>query len=210
MKTVCTDEKTGIQALERKAADLPMQAGRVRKQEYEYERHGTKCLIANFEVVTGKIISPSITDTRTEADFEAHIERTIKSDPAVKKWQFVTDQLNTHQSESLVRLVSRIEGIPDDSLGKKGISGILENKKTRAEFLSNEQHSVYFTYTPKHCSWLNQVEIWFGVLCRKLLKRGNFSSKEDLEQKIERFIAYFNIVLAKPYKWIYDGKPCKQ
>ncbi len=196
--------------MERKAADLPLQAGRVRKQEYEYERHGTKCLFANFEVTTGKIISPSITDGRTEADFVEHIKQTIASDLKAKKWCFIIDQLNTHQSEGLVRLVARLNGIPEDSLGEKGLSGILENMKTRAAFLSDEQHTVYFTYTPKHCSWLNQVEAWFGILCRKLLKRGNFSSKEDLEEKIERFIAYFNIVLAKPYKWTCNGKPCKQ
>ena len=209
LKTVSTDEKTGIQALQRKAADLPMKAGYIRKQEYEYERHGTKCLIANFDVVTGKVISPSITDRRTEADFLAHIQQTVESDVAVAKWRFIADNLNTHQSEGLVRWVAQLAGIAPDTLGEKGKSGILERQKTRAKFLADEQHPVYFIYTPKHCSWLNQVEIWFGVLCRKLLKRGNFLSKEDLAQKIRDFIVYFNIVMAKPYKWNYDGKPCK-
>lgn len=186
-----------------------MRVGQPRKREYEYERHGTQCLIANFDVVSGQIISPSITDTRTEKDFCDHTKQTVESHPEVLRWRFIADNLNTHQSESLVRWVAHLNGISEDKLGEKGKSGILESQKKRAEFLADDSHSVFFIYTPKHCSWLNQVEIWFGVLCRKLLKRGNFSSKEDLAQKIKAFIVYFNIVLAKPYKWTYDGKPCK-
>lgn len=186
-----------------------MKAGQIRKQEYEYERHGTKCLIANFDVVTGKIISPSITDRRTEEDFLAHIKQTVQSDLEVLKWRIIADNLNTHQSAGLVRWVAELDGISQDTLGEKGKSGILESMKSRAAFLTDESHSVFFIYTPKHCSWLNQIEIWFGVLCRKLLKRGNFSSTEDLAKKIASFIDYFNIVLAKPYKWTYDGKPCR-
>jgi transposase len=208
IKTISTDEKTGIQALERKAEDLPLKKGMNRKQEYEYDRHGTKCLIGNFDVVEGKIISSSITNTRTELDFYEHIKKTVESDKSVKKWRFIADNLNTHQSESLVRYVAKLAGISQDSLGEKGVSGILENMKTRAEFLKNDNHSVYFIYTPKHCSWLNQIEVWFGILCRKVLKRGNFKSKEDLTKKIEDFIDYFNVALAKPFKWNYNGKPC--
>ena len=101
-------------------------------------------------------------------------------------------------------------GIIDEDLGEKGKTGILKNMKTRAEFLKNDQHPVYFVYTPKHCSWLNQIEIWFGILARKLLRRGSFTSIEDLNQQVLAFIAYFNQVLAKPFKWTYDGMPCKK
>jgi transposase len=209
IKTVSTDEKTGIQALERTAKDLPMKAGHICKREYEYNRHGTKCLIANFDVVEGKIICPSITEKRTEVDFYEHVKKTVESDKSVKKWRFIADNLNTHQSETLVRYVAQLNEIPQDSLGEKGKSGILENMETRSDFLRKEEHTIFFIYTPKHCSWLNQIEIWFGILCRKVIKRGNFTSKDDLTKKIEDFIDYFNVVLAKPFKWTYDGKPCR-
>lgn len=188
---------------------MPVQVGHTRKQEYEYTRHGTQCLIANWDVSEGKIISPSVGDTRNEEDFVNHIEQTVQSDDTVKQWRFVVDNLNTHQSEGLVLYVAQLVNTPTELLGEKGKSGILKNMQTRAAFLQNQEHPVYFIYTPKHCSWLNQIEIWFGILSRKLIKRGNFTSKEDLKSKINKFIDYFNIVLAKPFKWTYNGKPCK-
>ncbi len=210
IKTVSTDEKTGIQALERNTADLPLQAGRVRRQEYEYTRHGTLCLIANWDVSEGKVISPTIGETRKEEDFKCHIQQTVESAPDVKKWRFVVDNLNTHQSEALVLWVAGLEGIPTDSVGIKGQSGLLKSMASRSLFLQNPAHRVCFIYTPKHCSWLNQIEIWFGILSRKLLRRGSFVSKQNLQEQIQRFILYFNEVLAKPFKWTYNGKPCKE
>ena len=118
----------------------------------------------------------------------------------------MSDCLNTHVSESLVRLVAKHGNITQD-LGEKGKSGILKSMATRKEFLADRSHAISFQYTPRHCSWLNQVEIWFGVLSRKLLKRGSFVSLDDLRQRLEAFIHYFNAVLAKPYKWTYTGKP---
>ena len=101
-----TDEKSSIQALERLHPSLPMRAGLIERQEQEYKRHGTRCLIANFEVATGKIIAPSIGPTRTNKDFAYHIEKTIATDPE-GEWIFVVDQLNIHQSEVLVKLVAK-------------------------------------------------------------------------------------------------------
>lgn len=209
VKTISTDEKTGIQALERNAPDLGVRAGKNRKIEYEYTRHGTLCLIANWDVAAGKIISPTIGETRNEEDFLRHIQQTVESDANVKQWRFVADNLNTHQSESLVEWVAQMEGVSAKELGVKGKKGILTNMNTRSAFLKNEAHFVHFIYTPKHCSWLNQIEIWFGILSRKALSRGNFTSQEDLKSKIEKFIDYFNMVLAKPFQWNYGGKPCK-
>lgn len=166
-------------------------------------------MIANWDVVAGKIISSSIGDTRKEEDFERHIQQTVQSDETVKKWRFVVDNLNTHQSEALVSYIAGLVKTPKDLLGEKGKSGILKSMETRAIYLQNEEHPVYFVYTPKHCSWLNQIEIWFGILSRKLIKRGSFKSKDDLKLQINKFIEYFNIVLAKPFKWTYNGKPCK-
>ena len=202
---VCTDEKTGIQALECKYPTLPMIPGQVELREFEYIRHGTLCLIPNFEVATGYIVAPSTGPTRTEKDFEAHIRQTIATDPD-GVWVFVADQLNTHQSESLVRLVAEECQIEED-LGIKGKSGILKSMKTRKAFLEDESHRIRFVYTPKHTSWLNQMEIWFSILVRKLLKRASFASVEELRQRILAFIDYFNRTMAKPFKWTYAGRP---
>lgn len=200
-----TDEKCGIQALERMHPTLPMRPGLVERREFEYIRHGTQVLIANFEVATGKIVAPTIGLTRTEADFLAHITRTIALDPE-GEWVFITDQLNTHQSESLVCLVATVCGLEQD-LGVKGKSGILKSMKTRANFLQNPAHRIRFVYTPKHTSWMNQIEIWFSILVRRILKRGNFTSVEELRKRILEFIDYFNQTMAKPFKWTYAGRP---
>lgn len=202
---VSVDEKTGIQALERKSLTLPMLPGLIERREFEYIRHGTLCLIANFEVATGQIIMPTIGPTRTETDFASHIAQTVASDPTAQ-WIFISDQLNTHKSETLVRWVAQECGI-EKELGKKGKSGILKSMKTRCEFLQDPGHRIRFVYTPKHTSWLNQVEIWFSILVRRLLKRASFSSADDLQQRILNFIEYFNKTLAKPFKWTYTGKP---
>ena len=205
---VSTDEKTGIQALERKHPTKPVKPGQVELQEFEYIRHGTQCLFANFEVATGKIMAPTLGNTRTEEDFANHIAQTIATNPA-GKWIIIVDQLNTHKSESLVNLVIKACAIEldDDSLGVKGKSGILQSMTTRKTFLEDKNHRIRFVYTPKHTSWLNQVEIWFSILVRKLLKRASFTSTEDLAQRILDFIEYFNKTMAKPFKWTYKGKP---
>ncbi len=202
---VSTDEKTGIQALERQPPIRPMRPGWVERREYEYIRHGTLALIANFEVALGRILTPSLGPTRTEEDFAAHIAQTIASDPG-GTWIFIVDQLNTHKSEALVRVVAQADDLAVD-LGVKGKVGILESMETRAAFLQDPTHRIQFVYTPVHTSWLNQVEIWFSILVRRLLKRGNFTSVDDLQQHILDFIAYFNRTMAKPFKWTYAGRP---
>ena len=190
------DEKTGMQALERIHASKPARPGLVERLEFEYHRHGTLCLIANFEVATGKIISPTLGPTRTEADFAAHIEATIATDPDAS-WIFVADQLDTHRSATLVELVAKRCGI-QENLGVKGQTGILKSKQTRRAFLQDPAHRIRFVYTPRHCSWLNQVEIWFSILARRLLKRASFTSLDDLRTRVLDFISYFNDVLGKP------------
>jgi transposase len=205
-RTVSIDEMTGIQALQRKHPGLPLRPGLVERREFEYLRHGTQCLIANFDVVTGQVIAPTCGERRTEADFLGHVQQTVATDPLAVRWNFVSDNLNTHQSESLVRYVAAVSGITDD-LGEFGKHGILHNKASRAAFLSDPSHKIVFHYTPKHCSWINQIEIWFSILVRKVLRRGNFTSTEDLKEKILSFIDYFNQTMAKPFQWTYEGKP---
>lgn len=200
-----TDEKTGIQALEPLYPTLPMKPGLVEYHEADYARHGTCCVIANFNIVSGKVTSPIIGPTRTEVDFMAHVAATIATDPTAP-WIFVVDNLNIHMSELLVSFVAAKCGVTAD-LGKKGKNGILKSMKTRQAFLEDAAHRIRFVYTPKHCSWLNQVECWFSILARKLLKRGIFASVEDLRQKILAFIGYYNETMAKPFKWTSNGRP---
>ena len=205
--TMSVDEKTGIQALERAAPDLPIMPGSCAKLEYEYIRHGTLCLIAALCVVTGKVF-PWMNETRTEADFVYFLWQLLATDPSAN-WIFVADNLNTHCSESLVRLVAELCDI-DEDLGVKDKSGILKSMASRSEFLSDESHRIRFVYTPKRCSWLNQIEVWFGILCRRLLKRSSFRSLEEMRERILAFVKYFNETLAKPFRWTFTGTPLKQ
>jgi len=200
-----TDELTGVQALERKHPGLPLAPGKVERREFEYIRHGTRSFTISRDVATGQIVEPYAGPRRTEADFLAHLQGVTASDATAQRWHFVVDNLDTHRSESLVRWVARASGL-DLELGQKGQWGILKDRQTRAAFLSDPSHRVVFHYTPKHTSWLNQVEIWLSILVRKLLQRGSFRSVTDLKQQVLDFIDYYNRTMAKPFKWTYQGK----
>jgi len=203
MRTVSVDEQTGIQALERLAPDLLPRVGTIARREYEYKRHGTTCLFGNLDVVSGKLLAPLLNATRKEKDFAGNIEGVVSLDRQ-GRWRFIVDNLNTHVSETLVRYVALACGIVDD-LGVKGRRGILKSMNSRREFLSDPSHRIHFLYTPKHCSWLNQIEIWFGVLRRKLTRYGSFKSVNELNQRILKFIEYYNQKFAHPYRWTCDG-----
>jgi hypothetical protein len=204
-RCVSTDELTGVQALERKHPGLPLAPGKVERREFEYVRHGTRSFILSRDIATGRVLAPHAGPTRTEADFLAHLQGVVATDPAAPRWHVVADNLDTHRSESLVRWVAALSGLGDLDLGVKSKSGILASRQSRAAFLSDPCHRVVFHYTPNHSSWLNQIEIWLSILTRKLLRRGSFASVEELTARVLAFIDHYNRT-AKPFKWTYLGK----
>jgi len=204
--TASIDEMPSLQALERIAEKIPMRSGQVERIEYEYKRHGTLCLIGSWDVALGQLIAPTIRPTRTEKDFAWHIHHTVATDPDAG-WVFVVDNLNTHCSETLVRWVARLEGIDESTLGAKGKAGVLQSMETRKAFLADRGHRIRFVYLPKHSSWLNQIEIVFGIVARRVMRRASFPSIDALKDRLLRFIDYFNRTFAKPFNWTYTGRP---
>jgi DDE superfamily endonuclease len=203
-RTVSTDELTGVQALERKHPGLPLAPGKVERREFEYVRHGTRSFILSRDVVTGHLLAPACGPTRTEADFLAHVQAVVATEPTASRWHIVCDQLNTHQSASLVEWVASRDHFQQE-LGIKGKSGLLASMPSRAAFLSDPSHCVVFHYTPKHSSWLNQMELWLSILVRKVLLRGSFTCVQDLQTGVFAFIDYYNRTMAKPFKWTRPG-----
>jgi transposase len=208
--TVSVDESTGLQANEKRAESLPAKPDQQAKEETQYTRHGTVCLTAAWHVVLGQIIYHTIQQTRNNDDFANFIEGMLSYDLA-GKWVIVLDNLNTHSSEALVRLIARLEGIDETTLGdKKKRKGILGSMKTRKAFLSDRSHRIRFVFTPKHSSWLNQIEVIFGIIKRRSLTGASFDSRNALIERLTRFITYFNETFAKPMNWTYTGRPTEQ
>jgi len=202
-----SDEKTGIQAISHSQISK-MRVGKLKRIESEYIRNGTTCLIASRNIKTGKLNAYTLGQTRKEEDFLGHVQEIVATQPD-KKHIIICDQLNTHKSASLVRWVASLcYGTID--LGAKGKDGILKSQKSRMEFLENKRHHVRFIYTPKHCSWMNQIENWFGILQRKVIKHGEFNSVDSLEKQISDFIRYYNNILSKPINWAFDAVKYRQ
>jgi transposase len=205
--TVCVDEMTSLQANERRAETKLPRPGEFGKREHQYTRHGTLSLTGSWDVTHGQMIHTTVAATRTGADFADHIEHTIQTAPEAN-WIFVMDNLNTHSSEEVVRRVASLLDIPSDTLGdKQKRRGILGSTQARREFLSDPAHHIRFVFLPKHSSWLNQIEVIFGVIAKRVMRHGSFTGTDDLKSKLLAFIDYFNRTFAQPFRWTYTGKP---
>ena len=205
--TVSVDEATGLQANEKRAETLPPKPDQDGKEETQYTRHGAVCLTAAWHVVLGQVIYHTIQQTRNNDDFANFIEQMLLLDRD-GKWVIVVDNLNTHSSEALVRLIARLEGIDEATLGdKKKRKGILGSMKSRKEFLSDPTRRIRFVFTPKHSSWLNQIEVIFGIVKRRGLAGASFKSQQQMIERLNRFIDYFNRTFARPMNWTYTGRP---
>ena len=205
LHVLSVDEKTCIQAIERYEATAPKSKGGHKRREFEYKRHGTTTLIAAVNVADGQLVHAHLKPTRDEKDFANFIKETVAMLPEMDRVVILSDQLNTHLSETLVRFVAEEGGYAPEDLGVKGQNGILKSMETRRAFLESEYHRVRFIFTPKHCSWLNPIENWFAKLQRHVIKNGNFLSVKELEDKIRRYIDFYNDRLAKASKWKFKG-----
>lgn len=206
VRTTCMDEMTSLQANQQRAPGKTSKPGKVAKTECQYTRHGTVSLTGSWDVVAGQMIWTTIAETRNNVDFAKHVEQTVRTDPAAS-WVIVVDNLNTHCGEPLVRKVAQLLGIDQDTLGQAKKHGILKSMESRRKFLSDRSHAIRFVYIPKHSSWLNQIEVIFGIISRRVMRGGSFASKTELKTKLLAFIEYFNRTFAKPMNWTYTGKP---
>jgi hypothetical protein len=181
---ICTDEKTGMQVLQRKYPTQPARPGHPEKREQDYIRHGTRALIASFVVPTGEVVW-DLGLTRTAQDFAAHLLHVARQ---VQGWQGVTwvlDNLNTHWSVEVCEVLAILNDLPFCPRS-------LRTGAQRRAFLTDPEHAYRFVFTPKHGSWLNQVELWFSVLARRFLRRGDFASPAEFEARLRAFLDDYN------------------
>lgn len=196
---ICADEKTGMQILQRAYPTQPGQPGKPEKREHEYIRHGVRAWLASFVVPTGHLVW-NLGQTRTSAAWGAHLANVVQQLPAMPRYDWVVDNLNTHWSLEVGRLVAQWCDVPYRP-------HTLQRGVQRRAFLSDPTHQHVFHFTPKHGSWLNQVGAWFSVLARRFLKRGDFDSAQDFDTRLCDYLEVYNTHHAHPYRWTYTGQP---
>jgi hypothetical protein len=196
---ICTDEKTGMQMLQRKYPTPPIAPGQPEKREHAYIRHGTRALRASLVVPTGPVVW-NLGATRTSADFVAHLTPVVQQLPDMNRYDWVVENLNTHWSLAVCRLLAQWCQVPC-------VANDLHRGGQRRAFLSDPSHKPGFHFTPRHGSWLHQVELWFSVLARRFLKRGDCSSAQDFAARLSDYLEVYNTHQAHPYRWTYTGQP---
>lgn len=199
----CVDEKTGIQALERETPDRPTRPAKVRRRDHRYRRRGTTCFIGVFQVATGKVWGRFV-ESRDAKTFAALLTEVCDAESVKRASEvhFVTDQLSTHWHLAVCEVVAKQSGLAYEPK-------TLKTGKLRKAFLLDAGKRVIFHFTPLRASWLDQIEIWFSILSRKVLLAESFTSVEDLQRKVYAFIEYYNRYLARPFRWTYTGASCR-
>ena len=182
---LCLDEKTGIQALKRKAPTKPVRRGQCQRTEFEYKREGTASLLAAFEVKTGHVQGRCISGLFDERNDSATFI------------DFVTDLMERYPKKTCGKLYLIMD------------NGSSHTSVETASFLLSNEDSLVPVFLPVHASWLNQVEMFFGVLSRRALKNVSFESVPALIARIMGYIAHHNNYKKHPYKWTKTGQPLK-
>jgi hypothetical protein len=196
---ICMDEKTGMQILQRCHPTQLARPGHPEKREQDYIRHGTRALLASFVVPTGAVVW-DVGETRTSDDFAAHLLHVVEQFRDWSRLTWVLDNLNTHWSLQACEILAALNNRPF-------CPRALQCGRQRRAFLTDADYPHRFVFTPKHGSWLNQVELWFSVLARRFLKRGDFASGAEFEERLRGFLDKYNEQQAHPYRWTYTGEP---
>jgi transposase len=192
----CFDECTSIQALERIAPVLPALDDKPAYKEFEYRRHGTTGVIAFLRPNTGKVFAKCASDHKTATLIEVFREHVCQQPPNVEL-HYIADNYSTHYTDAFCSLIAELSGIPYTPL-KEG--------KERRAWLQSHKKRIYIHFLPTHGSWLNMIEIWFGILKAKCLKDSNSRSVMALNTSIYNFTDMWNIYLAHPFNWKYTGE----
>lgn len=191
------DECPNIQILQRLLPDLQSAGMKKRLEEFEYIRHGTMDVLAFLHHADGKVYAECHADHTTNT-FLGVFRRHVLLCPKIGQIHYVMDNLTTHQSYKFCKLVAELCGI--DCPSEKTLNSLLK----RAAWLQLPNKRVVIHYTPYHGSWLNLIEIWFGIMNQKVLQE-SYSDAAKLKLCFDAFVEEWNLLLAHPFRWTYTG-----
>jgi len=194
------DECPGIQAKEALAPPLPLGNGKdgIQYSEPNHNRKGTIDVYSFLDVNTGKVFCKCTDDHKVETLVQVFTEHVAKQ-PSDEVLHYLCDNLGNHSCHQFCRVVAKLCGVdyPENEL---------DSKEKRQNWLKQDHKRIIFHFTPKHGSWLNMVEIWFGILGQKCLKHHTAKDTIELAEFIDKFADTWNKYFYHPFTWTYDGK----